>query len=127
MGNHVTLCRLLVVSLGLTLLPIGAFGADGRHSGTVVEVAHDGLLVDELGLAGREQKLRINVTPKTRVVDSSERNPRPSGPQDAFTEKAITLSDIKAGDFVVVDVNPEGEGKQLVAESVMVTLRGAGR
>jgi hypothetical protein len=114
----------LVVFFALMLLPPTAVAAGTRHSGTVVEVGRDGLIVDELGLAGREEKLHINVTATTRVVES-QRNPRASGPEDAFTENTIALSDIKTGDFVVVDTSQDG--KQLVAESVMVTLRGGGK
>ncbi len=116
--------RGLVVFFALMLLPTMALAAGTRHKGTVVEVGRDSLVVDELGRAGKEQKLHMTVTANTRVVES-ERNPHASSAQDEFTEKTIALSDIKKGDFVVVDVSREG--KKLVAESVMVTLRGSGK
>ncbi len=117
----------LILVLVIPFMPLAAcrlssFAFDIRHSGAVLEVGPDRLVVDELGLAGREQKLDITVTSTTRLVDS-QRNPNASGTQDLFTEKTIALSDIKMGDFVVVEVSREG--KRLVAESVMVTLRGS--
>jgi hypothetical protein len=110
--------------LALMLAPITVQSADTRHSGTVLDVGRDALVVDELGLAGREHKLKIVVTPKTRIIDS-ERNPHAPSAQAAFTEHTIGLSDIRAGDFVVVEVTPVG--KNLEAQSVMVTLHGRGR
>ena len=115
--------RGLVVLFVLMLLPMLALAATTRHTGTVVDVGRDSLVVDELGRAGKEQRLHLAVTANTRVVES-ERNPHASSAQDEFTEKPIALTDIKKGDFVVVDVSREG--KKLVAETVMVTLRGSG-
>jgi hypothetical protein len=46
----------------------------------VVEVGRDSLVVDELGRAGKEQKLHVTVTANTRVVES-ERNPMWSDPR----------------------------------------------
>jgi hypothetical protein len=106
------------------LLTTTALAAGTRHSGTVVDVGRDNLVVDKLGRAGKEQKLHLTVTANTRVVES-ERNSHASGTQDAFTEKTIALSDIRKGDFVVVDARREG--KKLVADTVMVTLRGSGK
>ena len=101
-----------------------AVATDIRHSGAVVNVDRDGLVVDEFGRAGKERKLHITVMPSARVVDS-QRNPHTSRTQDAFVEKTIALSDIKPGDFVVVDMSHEGQ--KLVGGSVMVTLRGSGK
>ena len=85
----------LVLALVILFMPLATWrrsslAADTRHTGTVVEVGRDSLVVDELGLAGRGQKLHINVTSNTRLVES-QRNPNASGAQDAFTEKAIAL------------------------------------
>jgi hypothetical protein len=110
--------------LALMLAPITVQSADTRHSGTVLDVGRDALVVDALGLAGREHKLKIVVTPKTRIIDS-ERNPHAPSAQAAFTEHTIGLSDIREGDFVVVEVTPVG--KNLEAQSVMVTLHGRGK
>jgi hypothetical protein len=57
----------IILALALAamlLIPLATWSlaAGTRHSGTVVEVGRDSLVVDELGLAGREQKLHIKVT-----------------------------------------------------------------
>ena len=80
----------------------------------------DSLVVDELGGANRQQKLQVGVTPTTRIT-YSERNPHATSTQDLFTENVISLTEVKKGDFVVVETT--SDGKKLVAESVMVTLR----
>jgi|SRR5689334_13862540 hypothetical protein len=113
-----------VFLLVMMLPPMTAFGADTRHSGTVLEVRRGALIVDELGRAGTEHKLMFVVTPKTRIVDS-QRNPHMPTAQASFTEHNIALSDIRKGDFVVVEITPDGT--RLEAQSVMVTLRGSGK
>jgi len=101
----------------LTFGSVNALMANERHTGTVMSVEPNGLV---LLRGGKEQKLQVAVTPQTRVTDS-ERNPRPTSVQELFTDKPIPLSEVKKGDFVVVETS--GEGKKLVADSVMVTLR----
>jgi len=86
MRIHVGLGDLVLV-LVVTLVPMMALAAGNRHSGTVLSVGPESFVVDELGLAGKEQKLHIAVTPKTRLIDS-ERNPQASGAQDSFTSRS---------------------------------------
>jgi Double zinc ribbon len=97
---------------------------DPRHSGTVMDVGRDSLVVAELGRAGEEQTLHVTVTPATRIIDS-DRNPHATSGPDQFTATPTTLTDIQKGDFVVIDVDREGQ--TLVAQSVMVTLRRGGK
>jgi hypothetical protein len=94
--------------------------AGDRRSGIVLSVGRDSLVVDELGRAGEKQKLHVTITRKTRVIEL-QRNPAASGAQDAFTDKTISLAEVKKGDYVVVYASHQ-EAK-LVAESVIVTLR----
>jgi hypothetical protein len=95
--------------------------AADRHAGSVLGVGADSLVVHEVGRAGEEQKLHVTITQRTRIIES-RRNPAASDAQDSFTDKTIPLSEVKQGDYVVVDAS--GEGTNLVAASVTVTLRG---
>jgi hypothetical protein len=105
---------------GPSQLALSDAATASRHSGTVVEVGSDRLVVVELGLAGKEERLHISVTPTTRVVESV-RNPRATGLEDQFTTTPTTLTDVRTGDYVVVEVRREGNA--LVAQSLIVTLR----
>src|SRR5262249_22742924 len=96
--------------------------ASDRHSGSVRSVGPDSLVVDEFGRAGEEQQLHVTITRKTRIIES-QRNPAGSDAHDAFTDRTISLAEVKKGDYVVV--NASREGTKLVAESVTVTLRGS--
>jgi hypothetical protein len=104
--------------------PSGGAATASRHSGTVVEVGSDRLVVAELGLAGKEERLHITVTPATRVIESV-RNPRATSFGDQFTTTPITLMDVRKGDHVVIDARREGNA--LVARSLTVTLRSGER
>jgi len=95
--------------------------ADDRHAGSVRSVGPDHLVVDEIGRAGEEQALRVTVTRTTRIIES-QRNPAAADTQNAFTDKVISLAEVKKGDYVVVDASREGT--KLVATSVTITLRG---
>jgi len=94
--------------------------AGDRHAGSVLSVAPDRLVVHEVGRAGEEQKLRVTITGKTRIIES-RRNPAAFGAQDAFTDQSISLAEVKKGDYVVVDASRQGT--KLVAASITVTLR----
>jgi hypothetical protein len=94
--------------------------AGGRHAGSVFSVGPDRLVIDELGRAGEAQQLDITITRTTRIIES-QRNPAGSSAQDSFTDKTISLAEVKTGDYVVVDASRQ-EAK-LVAESITVTLR----
>ena len=114
---------LFALTFALTLVSVNVLIANERHTGTVLNVETGRLVVLVLGRAGKEEKLRVAVTPQTRIVDS-ERNPRPTSVEELFTDRPISLNELKKGDFVVVETS--GEGKKLVADSVMVTLRNGG-
>lgn len=93
-----------------------------RHDGTVkaVDANTRTLVIREFGANARAYDFRIHVAPAASVV-LSERNPKATDVGREFTSTPIRLSEIKRGDFVVVDVT--GHGAHALGESVMVTLR----
>ena len=116
---------LLVVGVSILSLFVWAgtvaTGAE-RHSGSVVAVdaATRTLVIDEIGANAKEQKLRLRLAPQAQLI-LSERNDHPEDFQHVFKEVPIGLSDLKPGDFVVVEVVKAG--KENLADLVMVTLR----
>jgi hypothetical protein len=76
---------LFALTFALTLVSVNVLIANERHTGTVLNVEPNRLVVLVLGRAGKEEKLQVAVTPQTRIVDS-ERNPRPTSVRELFTE-----------------------------------------
>jgi hypothetical protein len=100
--------------------------APGRASGVVVSVDPGArtLVMEDMGATAAEpRRLRIRLAPNASVL-LSERDPATADTRHPFTDTAISLSDIRPGDFIVVDTR-EQRGQPL-ARSVIVTLR-AGR
>ncbi len=121
----------LLITLLLTLVLAGSWAAalaasSTRHSGTVLKVEPQAgtLVLEEMGAAGKIQQLKVSVPAQARVV-LSERIPdnQVTDLQNPFKETTIGLSDIRPGDFVVVEL--KGEANQ--AGSVTVTFRGGSR
>jgi hypothetical protein len=116
-----------VVSLGITTAlsgPMTALAASAtRHDGTIEAVNPKAktLVIWELGANAKAHAVRVHVAPTARVA-LSRRNPKATDAQHEFTDTPIQLSDIKRGDFVVVDET--GSGARAEARSVVVTLRG---
>lgn len=106
-------CAVLVMMVVVTVA-----GAAGRHSGTVISVSSNRLVLDELGAAGKEQRLTLRLTPDTKVM-LTVRNEKAEDFDHVFTTTSISAADIKPGDFVVVELS----GGRKVADSVTVTLR----
>ena len=120
--------RFGLIALSLTalawLLP-GAAPAGMRHAGTVlmVDVSAGSLVLDEYWVGGQRRALKVRITPDTQVV-LSERNELFKDLTGTFTTTPMRARDLKAGDFVVVqllDTAPDS-----VASLVMVTLPAAG-
>jgi hypothetical protein len=78
------------------------------------------LVLEDRGVGGEARRLRIEVAPDARVA-LSERAERAEDVSRLFTETPINLSDVRRGDYVVVERRGP-EGKE-VASSVVVTLR----
>jgi hypothetical protein len=94
-----------------------------RSSGIVLSVNPSArtLVLQDLGAAAEAWRLRVEVAPDARVV-LSERADRADDLSHPFKDTAISLSDVRRGDFVVVEMRgPEGKA---LARSVVVTLRG---
>ncbi len=95
-----------------------------RTSGRVLSVDPSArtLVLEDMGAGAQVSRLRVELTPDTRVV-LSERDDRAEDPSHPFKDTVISLSDVRKGDFVVVEMRgPEGKAR---ARSVAVTLRGA--
>jgi hypothetical protein len=113
-------------AIGLALIALLAVfahpaWAGERRAGTVLAVDPQSraLVLDEFGANAERRALRVQV-PREAVVLLSQRNQAGRDLTDSFRESTITLSDIRPGDFVVVELSSDPE----VARLVMVTLRG---
>jgi len=92
-----------------------------RSSGVVqaVDPRARSLVLEERGVAGTG-RLRVELAPDARVV-LSQREARAADPTHPFTDTPIDLSDVRRGDYVVVDIQGP-EGREL-GRSVTVTFR----
>ena len=93
-----------------------------RSSGVVLSVDPRAgmLVVEDTGGAGEAGRLRVELAPDARVV-LSERNDQAEDLSRPFKDTVISLSDVRRGDYVVVERRGP-EGKEL-AHSVVVTFR----
>ena len=99
----------------------GTVAAGERHAGSVVAVdTRGGLVLDEFGVAGVRRTLTMRVAPNAEVL-ISEREEPVSNFYRPFKDTAISLAEVRPGDFVVVDVGPQPG----TADRVIVTHRKA--
>lgn len=93
-----------------------------RSSGLVLSVNPTArtLVLEDRGAAAAASRLRVELAPDARVV-RSERDDRAEDLSHPFKDRVISLSDIRKGDFVVVEMRGP-EGKALV-RSLVVTFR----
>ena len=113
-----------VVVAGLAAMGAGAAPAGERRAGTVLALDPQArtLTLDEFGANAERRALRVQV-PREALVLLSQRNQAGRDVKDSFRDSAITLADVRVGDFVVVKMSDDPE----VARLVMITLRrGAG-
>lgn len=125
--------------IGVAWLTLGALGvglvgwataapAAERHSGTVMKVDAKArtLVVQEIGANAKARTLSVRVTPQAKVV-LSERvaDDKVTDVRHPFTDTSIGFPDLRPGDFIVLEL--EGEGEKAAASSVTVTFRGAAR
>jgi len=109
---------------GLVAVGMGAAPAGERRAGTVLAVDPQArtLTLDEFGANAERRSLRVQV-PREAVVLLSQRNHAGRDVKDSFRDTTIVLSDVRIGDFAVVELSDDPE----VARLVMITLRrGAG-
>ena len=115
----------LLLFVGLMMTDVGPAAAQGieRHSGIVVSVdpGTRTLVLQELVEEGRPRRLDVRLAPGAPVV-LSERVPDEQIAQldAAFAERPIDLTDVRPGDFVVVE-GAARDGKA-VASALVVTL-----
>lgn len=118
--------RMAVLVTVITLLA-GAWttpplAAAARHSGRVVAVdtAARTLVVEELAAAGKARRLTIRVPPEARVVLSTRLpDDKVTDLRHPFQDTPIQLSEVRAGDFVTVEL----DGDRAQAAAVTVTYR----
>ncbi len=93
-----------------------------RASGRVLSVDPSArtLVLEDMGAGAQVSRLRVELAPDARVV-LSERDDRAEDLSHPFKETVISLSDVRKGDFAVVEMRgPQGTA---VARSVVVTFR----
>jgi hypothetical protein len=94
------------------------------HSSGIVQAVNvkaRTLVLEDLGAAAAASRLRVELAPDARVV-LSERLDRVDDLSHPFKDTVISLSDVRRGDFVVVEIR--GPEQKPLARSVVVTLRG---
>ena len=109
---------------GLVAVGAGVAPAGERRAGTVLAVDPQSrtLTVDEFGANAERRALRVQVGREALVL-LSQRNQAGRDLKESFRDSAITLADVRVGDFVVIELSDDPE----VARLVMITLRrGAG-
>ena len=106
--------RILSVGLVASWLAVAAVGALAaeKHSGVVTEVSDTQIAIDEMGLwQGPETKpvRRIfEVTSSTRIARVQRAAMGDDGWPGGWASEPTKLSDVHAGDFVTVSVEPHG-------------------
>jgi hypothetical protein len=93
-----------------------------RASGRVLSVDPGArtLVLEDMGAGAQVSRLRVELAPDARVA-LSERDDRAEDLSRPFKETVISLSDVRKGDFAVVEMRgPQGTA---VARSVVVTFR----
>jgi|SRR5215813_3679837 len=95
-------CAVAVLALGLVAPPSSA---GERHAGIVKSVDQDRhqLVLDELGANAVQRTNTIRLSPDVAVM-RSERDVYPVTFDKAYRAVPMKLSDIRAGDFVVIEM-----------------------
>jgi hypothetical protein len=107
------------VSLVAAGQPVSATA--NRYSGivTAVDPAGAHLTVSELGRLGTMRTHRLHVALDTRVTRSERADRDVSDPTHPFVDTPVALTEVRSGEFVVVEVI--GSGRTEEARSVTVT------
>jgi hypothetical protein len=107
----------------LTAAPLPGSSADRvlRYSGRVerVELMEGLVIVDELAARGARRRHELHVNPDTPIVTAARRRPWEMRGTGAYSEVPVSLVDVLAGDFVVVE-SVEEEGRAVVQRITIV-------
>lgn len=81
-----------------------------RYSGRVerVDLGEGLVIVDELARGGRRVRHEVHVSPETPIVSAARLRPWQMRDARAYGEVPVTLLDVVAGDFVIVESVEEG-------------------
>ena len=116
----------VVAAASVVALVSGAEAA--RRAGTIVSVDPGArtLVVEEMGVAGKLQRVVMRVALDAPVVRSERSAAREAvDPASPFAVTPLGLEGVIPGDFVVIESGPGAEAE--VATSVDVTYRGGAR
>lgn len=100
-----------VLAAALASLPAaGASQQVLRYSGKVerVDVQEGIVVVNELAAKGRHRRHEVHVAPETSIVSSARLRPWEMRDSRTWGEVGVSLVDLLAGDFVVVDSVMDG-------------------
>jgi len=113
-------------SLGAALLAIVALDAPAaervlRYSGRVerVELVEGLVVVDELAARGARRRHEVHVNPDTAIVTAARLRPWEMRGTGSYLEVPVSLVDVLAGDFVVVE-SVEDDGRAVVQRITIV-------
>jgi len=114
----------LVLLLLAAALPGDAADRVFRYSGKVERIDLDeGLvIVDELAARGQRRRHELRVGPDTPILTAARLPPWEMRGTGAFQEIAVTLLDLLAGDFVVVE-STEEDGRLVAVRITIVEGR----
>ena len=123
--------RRLAALVGLLLaaaLPGDAADRVFRYSGKVERIDLDeGLVVvDELAARGQRRRHELRVGPDTPILTAARLRPWEMRGTGAFQEIAVSLLDLLAGDFVVVESTEEDGRLVAVRITIVESQRPAG-
>lgn len=114
------------VAAGAILLALAAPSAVGadrvlRYSGRVerVELVEGLVVVDELVARGARRRHELHVNPDTPIVSAARLRPWEMRGAAAYREVPISLVDVLAGDFVVVE-SVEEAGRAVVQRITII-------
>ena len=122
--SHVIVVAVIGIALVGLLWSRAASGTSSEHSGIVmmVDPSARAVVVRELGVEGKPRTLALKIPAQARIL-LSERLPdaEVTDLSRPFRDTPIELSDLRRGDFVVVESTPDEVGR--VAHRITVTLR----
>jgi hypothetical protein len=110
-------------------LPSAAADRVLRYSGKVERVDLDGglVVVDEMAARGQRRRHQLHVGPDTPILTAARLRPWEMRGSAAYEEVPVSLLDLLAGDFVVVESVEDGGRLLAVRITIVEGQRGAAR